>query len=240
MSPHDPNIAMIELVAKHLGDMLLDEVVFVGGAVAGLLITDPAQPAIRPTEDVDMIVQVIAHSDYYQLEKRLRERGFIQDLQAEAPICRWKIQSITVDLMPTLEEILGFSNRWYGYALEMAQRIVLPSGCAIRCITAPLFLATKLEAFSGRGNDDYLFSHDLGDLLAIIDGRETIITECAQTKIELREYFRDRLRALLQTPAFVQALPGHLPGDAASQARLPELHEKIRLLAGLVEIENKH
>lgn len=233
MNPHDPNIVMIEIVAKHLGAALLEEVVFVGGAVAGLLITDPAQPAIRPTEDVDMIVQVLAHSDYYQLEKRLRERGFTQDLQAEAPICRWKIQGITVDVMPTLEEILGFSNRWYAYALETAQRITLPSGSTIQFISAPLFIATKLEAFAGRGNDDYLFSHDLGDLLAIVDGRETLVDECAQTKAKLRAYLSNKLQTLLQIPAFMQALPGHLPGDAASQERLPELKEKLRQLTKL-------
>lgn len=233
MNPHDPNIVMIEIVAKHLGAELLEEMVFVGGAVAGLLITDPAQPSIRPTEDVDMIVQVLAHSDYYLLEERLRERGFTQDLQAEAPICRWKIQRITVDVMPTLEEILGFSNRWYGYALETAQQITLPSGATIKCISAPLFIATKLEAFAGRGNDDYLFSHDLGDLLAIVDGRETLVDECAQTKEELKVYLHDKLQVLLQTPAFMQALPGHLPGDAASQERLPELQEKLKQLTNL-------
>ncbi len=233
MNPHDPNIVMIEIVAKHLGAALLEEVVFVGGAVAGLLITDPAQPAIRPTEDVDMIVQVLAHSDYYQLEKRLRERGFTQDLQAEAPICRWKIQGITVDVMPTLEEILGFSNRWYAYALETAQQITLPSGFTIQFISAPLFVATKLEAFAGRGNEDYLFSHDLGDLLAIVDGRDTLIDECAQTKDDLKIYLGDKLNALLQIPAFMQALPGHLPGDTASQERLPELKEKLRQLTVL-------
>lgn len=233
MNQHDPNIVMIEIVAKHLGDALLEEMVFVGGAVAGLLVTDPAQPAIRPTEDVDMIVQVLAHSDYYQLEKRLRERGFTQNLHAEAPICRWKIQRITVDVMPTLEEILGFSNRWYAYALETAQKVTLPSGSIIQCISAPLFVATKLEAFSGRGNEDYLFSHDLGDLLAIVDGRDALIDECAQTKDDLKTYLRDKLNALLQIPAFVQALPGHLPGDAASQERLPELKEKLKQLTGL-------
>ena len=231
---NDPNIAMIEIVAQHLGNDLLEEMVFVGGAVAGLLITDPAQPAIRPTEDVDMIVQVLAHSNYYQLEKRLRERGFTQDLQAEAPICRWKIQRITVDIMPTLEDILGFSNRWYRYAIETAEHINLPAGAIIRCISAPLFLATKLEAFAGRGNDDYLFSHDLGDLLALIDGRETLIDECAQTKNELQMYLHEKFQALLATPAFMQALPGHLPGDAASQERLPDLKEKLMQLSRLI------
>jgi len=35
------------------------------------------------------------------------------------------------------------------------------------------------------------------------------------------------------TPAFVEALSGHLPGDAASQARLPDLLVKLREIAKL-------
>ncbi len=46
MNPNDPNVVMMELVAQRLGDGLREELVFVGGAVTGLLITDPAQPAI--------------------------------------------------------------------------------------------------------------------------------------------------------------------------------------------------
>lgn len=56
MNPNDPNIVMMEWVAERLGQQLRDELVFVGGAVTGLLITDPGQPTIRPTEDVDLIV----------------------------------------------------------------------------------------------------------------------------------------------------------------------------------------
>lgn len=75
MNPNDPNVVLLELVAQRLGD-LRQEFVFVGGAVAGMLITDPAQPAIRPTEDVDLIVQVLARPDYYDVEERLRQQGF--------------------------------------------------------------------------------------------------------------------------------------------------------------------
>jgi len=44
---------------------------------------------------------------------------------------------------------------------------------------------------------------------------------------------RQRVSALLAAPAFLDALPGHLPGDAASQARLPDLEDKLRQLASL-------
>ncbi len=53
LNPNDPNVVLLELVASRLGEALRSELVFVGGAVAGLLVTDPAMPAIRPTEDVD-------------------------------------------------------------------------------------------------------------------------------------------------------------------------------------------
>jgi hypothetical protein len=98
---------------------------------------------------------------------------------------------------------------------------------------APVFLATKLEAFFGRGKGDYLFSHDLGDFLAVIDGRDNLIDECRASIAELRAYLRGRVAGLLATPAFIDALPGHLPGDAGSQERLPDLEDKLRALARL-------
>jgi predicted nucleotidyltransferase len=233
MNANDPNVVMLEVVAERLGDDLRDEMVFVGGAVAGLLLTDPAMPAIRPTEDVDLVCPVLVLADYHRVESALRARGFVQDMRPEAPICRWQVGSVVVDVMPMLEEILGFANRWYPLALETAQPVVLPSGRLIRLIAAPVFLATKLEAFDGRGQGDYLFSHDLGDLLAVVDGRDMLPAECLACPAELRAYLGGRFRGLLAQPAFMDALPGHLPGDAASQERLPELAAKLREIAGL-------
>lgn len=48
--------------------------------------------------------------------------------------------------------------------------MIVVNGMVIRHISAPLFIVTKLEAFAGRGNADYLFSHDLGDILAVVVG----------------------------------------------------------------------
>ncbi|MBI4986802.1 MAG: nucleotidyl transferase AbiEii/AbiGii toxin family protein [Rhodocyclales bacterium] len=224
---------MMELVAERLGEALREELVFVGGAVAGLLITDPAHPTIRPTEDVDLIVHAATRADYQRVEDVLRRRGFVNDMSADAPICRWRVGAVTVDVMPTLEDILGFSNRWYPLALETADKVSLPSGTQIRLVTAPVFVGTKLEAFAHRGQNDYLFSHDLGDLISVIDGRDQLIAECFAQDAILKKYLRERFRDFLATPEFRDALPGHLPGDAASQARLPDLEDKLRLLAEL-------
>lgn len=233
MNPNDPNVALIEIVAGNLGDDLRKELVFVGGAVAGLLITDPAMPAIRATDDVDVVVHAAVLKDYHKVERALTTRGFVQDMSRDAPICRWRIGGVAVDVMPMIETVLGFSNRWYPLATATAQHVALPSGNEIRLINAPAFVATKLEAFAGRGNNDYLFSHDLGDLIAVIDGRESLLDECMASDKELRQYLRDRFSGLLAAKAFREALPGHLAGDFASQARLPDLEHKLRMLAQL-------
>jgi hypothetical protein len=233
MNASDPNVALLELVAEQLGNALCKEFVFVGGAVAGLLITDPALPAIRPTEDVDLLCHAAVLTDYHRVEHALRKRGFEQDIRPGAPICRWRVGAVAVDVMPTIEKILGFSNRWYPLAMTTARPAALPSGRMIRLIAAPTFLATKLEAFDGRGDGDYLSSHDLGDLLAIVDGREELLGECRAASTELRAYLARRFRELLGTRSFLEALPGHLPGDAASQERLPELLDKLTSISGL-------
>lgn len=54
---HRANIELINTVAKRLGP-LLDRVVFLGGAATGLLITDTAAPDVRPTLDVDVVVEI--------------------------------------------------------------------------------------------------------------------------------------------------------------------------------------
>ena len=233
MNPNDPNVALLEVVAQHLSDALREQLVFVGGAVAGLLITDPAMPAIRPTDDVDVVAQVVALRDYHAIERDLAERGFKRDMRRDAPVCRWRIGEVALDVMPTMESVLGFSNRWYPLATRTARLVVLPGGEKIRLINAPEFIATKLEAFSGRGNSDYLFSHDLGDLLAVVDGRATLLAECGASDAALKAYLRDWFTRLIATPPFMEALAGHLPGDAASQERLPELETKLQALAQL-------
>jgi predicted nucleotidyltransferase len=236
LNPNDPNVVMLELVARRLGPDLCDRFAFVGGAVAGLLITDPANPPIRPTEDVDIVAAVLALSGYHRIEKTLRERGFTQDISADAPICRWKVEGVTVDVMPTLETILGFANRWYPLCVSTAESVKLPSGVAIRVIQAPVFIGTKLEAFHGRGRGDYLFSHDLGDIISVVDGRDSLVKDCERMPQELKDYLARQFSGLLADRRFRDALPGHLPGDAISQSRLPDLQAKIQQLAHLAAV----
>ena len=228
----DPNIIILEAMVKALGD-LGGTVVFVGGCSTGLLVTSVQAQPIRVTKDVDVVVQVASTREYHAMEKSLRERGFTHDMSEDAPICRWLYENLQLDLMPSAPGILGFHNRWYAYAVESAQEVKLPSGASIKLITAPAFIATKLEAFKGRGAQDYLASHDLEDIITIIDGRLPLLDEVRATPPELRHYIAEETRTLMQIPDFLDALPGHLPGDAASQAKLPRLLEKLQHLASI-------
>jgi hypothetical protein len=153
----NPNIEIIELAVARLG-ALADEMVFLGGCATGLLITDPLAPPIRATNDVDVISEVASLIEYQRLSKRLRAQGFSEDQSSDAPICRWQAQGVVLDVMPTSPEILGFGNPWYQPAFTVAGQMTLPSGRKIRMVSAPYFLATKLAAFEGRGQGDWMAS----------------------------------------------------------------------------------
>jgi hypothetical protein len=94
---------------------------------------------------------------------------------------------LTIDVMPTDERILGFSNRWYAPAIASAQSIEI-AGARIRLVTPPYFIATKFEAFNGRGNNDYSGSHDLEDVIAVIDGR--LVLRCGRVRAGLSEFIQ--------------------------------------------------
>ena len=111
-------------------------------------------------------------------------------------MCRWTIGAALVDIMPSEERVLGFGNRWYPEAIRSAELFSLPSGRTIKLITAPLFLATKLQAFGGRGHGDYQASHDLEDIVALVDGRPEIVHETAASTGALRDYLVTQIAAL--------------------------------------------
>lgn len=225
----NPNLDLLIQAAARL-EPLLDQLVFLGGCATGLLITDPAAPDIRSTVDVDVIVEVSSLPDYHAFSQQLCELGFREDNSEGAPICRWVAEQIILDVMPTDSRILGFSNRWYQLALQNAIETII-DGYKIRTVTAPFFLGTKLEAFYGRGNGDYLGSHDLEDMISVIDGRPTIIQEIRASDEELRTYLANEFSRLTSIEGFMDALPGHLPGGLPSQARLPGLKARIREIA---------
>lgn len=231
MNPNDPNIRLVEHLTSYLGD-LRNEVVFVGGCAAGLLVTDQARPPVRPTKDVDVVTEITSRGAYQYLAERLRSLGFEEDADSGIT-CRWIVGGVQVDIMPTDADILGFSNRWYPKAIETAGECALPNGEKILLLTAPLFLATKLEAFYDRGDQDYAASHDMEDILTIIDGRKETVDEVFSADSDVQDYLQSQFESLLSIPEFVDTIPYHLQSDPANQGRAPEVLKRLRKIAGI-------
>ena len=192
----DPNLPMLQNSAGKLA-AFLDEIVFVGGITLGLLITDQAAAPIRGTTDVHVIAEIATYADYRAFSERLRRAHFTEDQELT---CRWHHDALTLDVLALNKEVLGFTNSWYEPALRHAIPITLPGGPRIRVITAPYFLATRMEAFRGRGRMDYQASRDLEDFVAIIEGRDSVIHEIDQLGEALRRYFPRLLRLFWQSP----------------------------------------
>ena len=232
MKQHSIHVEMIKQVAERLGP-LRHKVVFLGGSATGFHITDKAEPEIRTTKDVDIIVEVASRADYHRLEKTLRELGFFQEMQKDDPICRWYINDVIVDVMPTDENILGFSNRWYLPAIKNSVTIELEPNLGIQIVTAPYFLGTKLDAFFGRGRGDYLSSHDMEDIINFINGRVEILEDIKNSEAKLKDFIIKSLQGFLEDELFLEALPGHLLPDQASQGRRSIIMERIKKIVEL-------
>jgi predicted nucleotidyltransferase len=204
----DPNLPVVSLVAHALGP-LRSEFMLVGGCAVGLLITDHARPPVRQTVDVDLVAEVTSLKDYYESIDKLKKTGFAED-PSEDHMCRWRKGELIVDVMPT-QEVLGHSvNRWYAEAIKAAQAMTLPSGEAINVITAPFFVATKLESFNNRGGGNYLH-HDMEDILNVVDGREELLAELASIPVEVREFIREEIDGYLAEESFVDQLEWLFP-----------------------------
>ena len=147
------NIVAIQVVSKGLGD-LLDEVVFVGGAVTELYATGAGAGDIRVTLDVDCVIEISSRKEYHELESLIESKGFHHDTTPGAPVCRWVYKSIPVDIMPTAEEVLGFTNSWYIIGIENKVSHNLPDGTEISIFPPEIYLASKIEAFNNRGGKD--------------------------------------------------------------------------------------
>lgn len=220
------NLAMLEIVARKLG-RLNDEVVYLGGCTTALFINDPLSLDVRPTRDVDCIIDIISLGQYYQFGEKLSEKGFKKSIE-DSVFCRWRHDEIILDVIPTDEKILGFGNRWYKEAMEYAQIHQIADALAIKSVTAPYFLATKIEAFKTRGNNDFLGSHDFEDIITVIGGRVEIADEVALASDELKLHLKQSFEKMLQHDQFELALPGHLSDGPVTMQRVQIVKDRFR------------
>lgn len=226
---NSPNREALGRVATLLGP-ITNELVFVGGRVAELLVSEASGTRVRPTGDSDAVCETATRTDYYRLGERLRVAGFREDQTPGAPICRWRHGDDLLDVMPANGDLLGFRNAWYPHAVRLAREIEVVTGVVVRIAPAPVFLATKWDAFRDRGESDWYGSHDLEDIITVAAGRPELLRELRVTDRDVRQYVAAQTRMLLESARAEDVVAGALP-----DARLiPDLVPRV--LARLEEI----
>lgn len=210
--------SMLVSVAKALGEELCNEMAFVGGCTTALLLTDSFSiENVRHTVDVDLIVHAISRKQHYETEEKLRDRGFKQKIFSDEAglddvICTMWLEDLRVDFMPDNPDIFGFSNSWYREALEHAEEHELAPGITIKVVSPVYFIATKLEAYSSRGKNDPLTSDDAADIIALFEGRESLVDEIKDSKEDLKKFISANLKSLVENDQFDYAVQSFAGG----------------------------
>jgi DNA-binding phage protein len=86
-----------------------------------------------------------------------------------------------------------------------------------------------MEAFIGRGNRDLFASHDLEDIVYLLDHRPTVQQEIMASPQTVRAYLLEQFNELGKYPLFEEALLGHVEQQDAMQ----RVKRIITLLKGL-------
>ncbi len=216
MSDHS-NRTRIKAVARAL-DALNKKVVFVGGATISLY---PERPVleVRPTDDVDVIIEILNYTDRTVLEEKLRAIGFSHGIESGV-ICRYRIQGIIVDIMPTNDSSVGFSNKWYPEGFKQAVDFAIDETCSVKILSAPFFIATKLEAFKDRGKNDGRTSEDFEDIVYVLENREGVWDEMMQADAAIKKYLQSEFLVLLNNPDINEWIDSHAERGYRSEPAL--------------------
>jgi predicted nucleotidyltransferase len=179
---------------------------FLGGSLLTLLITDKSADAIRVTKDVDIMMNIRTRNEYHAADSELEKRGFKHDTSEGAPICRWILDDLTVDVLPIREDVLGWKSKWFEEALSCAKTIPIENR-SIRVVLPPYFIALKLEAFEERGKKDFITSTDFEDVICVFNGRPSILEEILACN-ELLDYLSSKFKDYLTYAELEDAIEG--------------------------------
>lgn len=213
--PSTEGIARIAVALRELAD----HVVFVGGAIAPLLQTDPPFDGPRPTREVDAVIASTRYAGVGALHARLRALGFRRSPAEAGHLHRWlSPEGDMFDLVTAGDHPGGSGQIWDRLALESSVLADVGGGQIIRHASAPMFLALKLAAYADRGAADPFASHDLEDVLALLAARPGVVAETKAAALEAKEFIARSLWSLQARPDFEDLLAGHL-NNAQDPAR---------------------
>jgi hypothetical protein len=100
----------------------------------------------------------------------------------------------------------------------------------INLVSPVYFVATKLEAWKGRGRGDALTSRDIEDILHLVDGRPELLGEIQSSNVEVSTYISHEVSKLLDDNNFEYAVSAQSRGDSDRENLL---FERLESLAGV-------
>lgn len=208
MSFKPATIEMIKIVALGLGE-LNERAVFVGGATIPFYLPEQYLTQARPTEDIDVVMEIIGRNANAINDQALRDKKFQHDTSDDAPICRWFYRGFKVDVMSSDNSAAGFTNHWYKEGVKNAIEII-SSPVSVKILNLPYFLASKIVAFRSRGKNDYMGSRDIEDIISLLEVADESILEniLPLQSQKLRTFLSKEFQDLLNTSDFIDCLPG--------------------------------
>ena len=207
------------------------EFAFLGGSVLSLLVTNPDVDAIRVTKDVDVMMNIRTRREFHKADKMLERLGFRHDTREDAPICRWIYDDVTVDVLPTTEDVLGWNSKWFAEALAESALITVGRR-KVRVVTAPYFVALKLEAFEDRGAGDFVTSADFEDVICLFNGRDSIVDEIAACG-RIRAGLARKFAGYLDSSGLEDAVEGFVQTETDPEVRKEKILRMFRAVADL-------
>ncbi|MFA6542015.1 MAG: hypothetical protein WCT99_10475 [Bacteroidota bacterium] len=207
MNNSSVNIQAIETVADALGEINSDAV-YVGGAVIGIYVNDPGAGDVRPTKDIDIVLKIATEGELERLRQILTVKGFTQAADDDV-VCRFRYKNILVDVMSTQAVGWAPANPWFGAGFRLAKRVTVMQK-EIRILPLAYFLATKFSSYHERGGGDPRTSHDIEDIVYILDNRRDTVEQITSSPEEVRDYLKEEFRMILRSDLFREAVRSHL------------------------------
>lgn len=200
------NLKVIEKVATALGE-LNNEIIYVGGSVVSLYVTDKGADQPRPTKDIDISVQVASYAEMDELREKLAAKKFYP-ASSERVMYRYSYEDILIDFIPYEKTPLGPTNSWLKPGFEKAYSIQLDS-VNIKILPVSLFLATKWETFKSRGNDPRT-SHDFEDIIYVIDNNQEVVKDILNADQKVQEFLKDMSKEVLNHASLNEIIECHI------------------------------
>jgi predicted nucleotidyltransferase len=222
----DRNLEVVLKISHALGEMN-ERVIFVGGAIIGFYVNDPAAQDARPTKDVDITIEIATLGELESIRQELVKRGFRQSPENDV-ICRFRYDTIEVDVMSTVAVGWAPANQWFspGFAQRVRERI---GDHMIQLLPLSYFIASKFAAHGERGGTDPRRSHDFEDIVYVIDNRTDIVDQINNAPNDVRQYLKKQLGLILEDRTLQEAVLGNLEYDTreARYTRIMRCIEEI-------------